>query len=841
MLRITLASLRAHAGRLVTTALAIVLGVMFVTGTLVFSGTLDDALGAQVKGSTEEYSVIVHTERTAEEKQPELPRETLDDIESLPEVGSAAGIVHGEASLLGEEGQAVGSLPTAGLSTSEDTRHSTAAEGKLPTGPDEAALATSSADVTGFGVGDEVTVLDAEGREHTFTVTGLLDLGVDPEFSYRGAVAFTEDTAHAMTGIDGYGEIDVTGASGYTDEEVRDAVAEVAPGDAEVLTGAELGARLAESAGAETELITTGLMLAGAVSVVVAGIVISNTFAILLAQRQREMALLRCVGAGRGQVLRSVLLEASLVGLVSSAVGVLTGIGVGYAGVTLGAEVLGAGDSATSLVVGPAAVAAGLVVGTGATVVAALVPAVRAARIPPLAALRDSAAQGAARGTSTGRVVLGTVLGLASAGIATWAVRSLENEQALIAVVAAGVVAFAGVVALGPLLVRALVAMARRPMRKLGVVSGLAADNSGRSPKRAATAMIALTVGATLITGYSVISDSTEETLTHELDKRFPVDYEIGSQLSFDGPREGVDPEVARELADSSDVAQVMRVRDSGIESGIESEGPSVKAYFGGEVGTDVTASVASGDLADLEPGRVVVHEDAAEGNGVGDEIAVETEEGEQTFEIAAVTEGNTGLMGVTMHPDDFRTHFPEVTQDQSVRVQGSEDVPADELRDTVMAAVADHPKLQVTSAVQRQQEYTEILDTLLLVVTAMLALSVLIAVAGVANTMALSVLERVRESAMLRALGLTRGQIRRMLGLEAVMLSLIGTGIGIALGIVFGWAAGVALLDGLILSIPVPRIAVFLTAAVLAGLLASVLPARRAARTSITRSLASE
>ncbi|RNL84735.1 ABC transporter permease [Halostreptopolyspora alba] len=837
MLRVTLANLRAHSGRMVTTALAIVLGVMFVTGTLVFSDTLDDALGAQVKGSAEEYSAIVHTERTTEEKQPELPRQTLDDIESLPEVGSAAGVVHGDAPLIGQEGQAVGSMSTAGLSASEDTRHSTMAEGELPTGPDEAALATSSADVTGFGVGDEVTVLDAEGREHTFTVTGLLDLGVDPELSYRGAVAFTEDTAHAMTGIDGYSEIDVTGAPGYTDSEVRDAVAEVTPGDAEVLTGAELGARLAESAGAETELITTGLMLAGAVSVIVAGIVISNTFAILLAQRQREMALLRCVGAGRGQVLRGVLFEAGLVGLVSSAVGVLAGIGVGYTGVVLGADALGVGDSAASLVVGPAAIAVGLVAGTGATVVAALVPAVRAARIPPLAALRDSAAQGAERGTSTVRVVLGAVLGLASAGIATWAVRSLEDEPALIAVVAAGVVAFAGVVALGPLLVRALVAVARGPMRELGVVSGLAADNSGRSPKRAATAMIALTVGATLITGYSVISDSAEETLTNKLDEQFPVDYEISGQMSPHGFMAEVDPEVSRELAENPDVARVVRVRSSGAEL----EGPSVSAYFGGEVGTEVSAPVASGDLADLEPGSVVVHEDDAEGNEAGDEIAVETAEGEETFEIAAVTEGNTGLLGVTMDPDDFREHFPDVTQDQSVSIQGTEDVPADELRDTVMAAVADHPRLQVTSAVQMRQEFTEILDTLLLVVTAMLALSVLIAVAGVANTMALSVLERARESAMLRALGLTRGQVRRMLGVEAVVLSLIGTGVGIALGVVFGWAAGVALLDGLILSIPVPRIAGFLTAAVLAGLLASVLPGRRAARTSITRSLASE
>ncbi len=835
MLGITLASLRAHTGRLTTTGLAIVLGVMFVTGTLVFTGTLNANIDSQLKGSAEDFSAIAQAEEARDGETTEIPPEVLGEVAALPEVADAGGVVQGEAPLLDGDGRAVGAVPTAGMSVGEDTRYS-ASEGELPAGPDEVALATATADLTGFGVGDDVQILDSDGEKQTFTVTGLIDVGAEMSLANRGAVAFSEETAHAMTAVDGYSEIDVSGASGHSEDEVSDAVAEVAPDGAEVSTGTAFGERLAASSGADTQLIGTALMLAGLVSVVVAGIVISNTFAILLAQRQREMALLRCVGARRAQVLRSVLLEASIVGLVSSAIGVLAGIGVGYAGFVLGADSLDVAVS-TPLVVGPGAIIGGLAVGLATTLLAALIPAVRTTRVPPLAALRSSAMERGARGSGWLRVVTAVVLAGASAAITTMAVTQLENEQALTVVVLAGLVAFGAVVAAGPLLVRAVVAVAGVPMRKLGVVSGLAADNSQRAPKRAATATIALTVGATLITGYSVISASMEATMTAQLDERFPVDYQVSAQIDPEDPAGGgVAPAVADTLANGSGVAKVI----SEYNSDFEAEGPQVSAHDGADLGTDITSPVAEGDLADAGPGRVVVHEDEAEGKAVGDDITVATDQGEETFEVAAITEGKDGLMGITMDPQDFHSAFPDA-EPTTVGVKGGDNVSSDELRGTVLDSVADDPTLQVSSAAQLREELTSILDTAFLAITALLGLAVLIAVAGIANTMTLSVLERARESAMLRALGLTGGQLRRMLGLEAIGLCLIGAALGIGLGTVFGWAAGSSFLDRLILDIPAVEIGSFLGIAILAGLLASVLPGRRAARTSITQALASE
>ncbi|MFD0773318.1 ABC transporter permease, partial [Streptomonospora algeriensis] len=334
MLRTTLAGLRLHKGRLVTTALAVALGVMFVTGTLVFSDTLRESFSSRVMGSAGKMDAVV---LPAEGSTDPVSGDVLDEVRDLPEIDRAAGVTMGDSPLLDEDGRAVGSVPTAGVSVGDVTRYS-AAEGNLPEGPDEAALATVTAETTGYGIGDTVDVLDAEGERHSFTVTGLIDFGVSGEISYRGAVAFVPETAAQMTGTEGFAEIDAIAAEGVSAQQAADAVSAAAGDGAEVLTGQKLGERLAEQAGAQADALATALLLFALVSVVVAAIVINNTFAILVAQRQREMALLRCVGAVRRQVFTTVVTEALVVGLLASALGVLAGIGLGYAGFAAGAE-----------------------------------------------------------------------------------------------------------------------------------------------------------------------------------------------------------------------------------------------------------------------------------------------------------------------------------------------------------------------------------------------------------------------------------------------------------------------------------------------------------------------
>ena len=864
MLRTTLAGLRLHTSRYVTTALAILLGVMFVSGTMVFADTLEADYESSVMGSaTSVDAIAVPPEpEVAPEAGPQPPavlgEEDLERIQDLPEVAEADGRVEGQAVLLDSGGRAFGVTPPAVISLGEVSRFS-ASEGALPSGGNEIALATSTASETGFEVGDTVTVLDPDQEERDFTVTGLVELGTDQAYAFGGAMVMDRDAAEEMTGATGYVEVNAIAAEGHTDQETADAISAVLGQSAEVRTGEEFGLEMAELSGADTEMLRIALLLFAFIAMFVAAIVIYNTFAIVIAQRQREMALLRCVGAKRSQVFGSVLIESSLVGLTSSVLGVLAGIGIGTLGAQFGGGLMGGTGDSLSLVITPTAVVSGLAVGTVVTVLSALVPALRATRVSPLAALRTSATTG---GLDKRTGWLRTAAGLAAFTVSALMValsRSGEPSPiGSVTVTGAALIAFMGVVVLGPLLVRGIVHVTGLVLRRVGVASRLAVDNSTRNPRRAATAMIALTVGATLITGYSVVSSSLETTLNKKIEEQFPVDYQISSQFAMDEPTNGEPAEDATEeddggtpeaetvpegvqsaLSSSAAVDQVMGQRTEYIDD--DDAHLMVTSYIGADLATDMRSELVSGDLEDMGPGRVALSESYAEGLTAGDTYTLPTEDGDRELEVAAVTEETAQLHGVVLDPQDFERTFPERTGDGMLFVRGAPDTEPSELRTAVYDAVEEYPTVQVTSMAEAKNQFSDVLDIAFYTIAAMLALAILIAVFGISNTMALSVLERTRESALLRALGLSRAQLRRMLSVEAVLLCLIGAFIGITLGVVFGWAAGASVLADMILTVPFAQVGVFVAVAIVAGLLASIMPARRAARTSITGALASE
>ncbi|WP_460777110.1 ABC transporter permease [Nocardiopsis nanhaiensis] len=897
MLRTTLAGLRLHASRYVTTTLAILLGVMFISGTMVFADTLNDSYEETVMGSATSVDAIAVPEEPESPQPADGPPEqpvpfdqtVLDDVRALPEVAEADGLIEGQAVLLDSDGRAFGQVPPAAMTFGDTTRFSPS-EGALPASSDEIALATSTADQSGFDVGDTVTVLDPEQAERDFTVTGLVNFGVSGTYGFRGGLVFDQETAGEMTGASGYSEINVLASEGVTDSDAAAAVASVTGTD--VSTGTEYGEEMAENAGGQTDTLRIGLLLFGVIAMFVAGIVIYNTFAILVAQRQRELALLRCVGAKRGQVFRSVLTESFVVGLIASALGVLAGVGIGMLAARFGGQMMGT-DVTASVVISPTTVIVGLLVGTLMTVASALIPATRATRVAPLAALRASAtAAGLEKGTGWIRVLSGLAAFAVAAALIGMNQMTGPGPNGLFTVVGAALIAFVGVVVLGPLLVRGIVRLVGIPLRRVGVPSMLAVDNSTRSPRRAATAMIALTVGATLITGYSVVSSSLETTMTQMLDEQFPVDYQISPQFGLDeesaaevgtpgggdsaegsdealagsgpGAEDGpgtedtveddtgldglarIPAQVRQDLEGSAAVDKVFSERsgtaevDDAAVVGRDGSVP-VTTYVGADLGTDIQSETVEGDLADLDPAGVVVSEDYADGHRVGDTFTFSTPEGDLDLEIVAITEAMQMVSGATVDTEDFAAMFPDETEYTSMMVQGVPDADPAELRADVYGAVDDQPALQVESAAEMRNQFSEMMDIAFYTIAAMLGLAIIIAVFGISNTMALSVLERTRESALLRALGLTKGQLRRMLSIEAVLLCLIGAGIGIVMGVVFGWAAGAAVLPDLMFSIPTAQITVFIGVALLAGLLAAVLPARRAAGTSITGALASE
>ncbi|TDD43876.1 FtsX-like permease family protein [Nonomuraea terrae] len=820
MLKTALAGLRAHRMRLLLTSVAIVLGVGFIAGTFMLNDAMRAGVAERVTADAGKVDVAVLP------KTGVLPGEVLERVRALPGVAEAQGLVRGSAPVLGKDGKTVGDFPTTAVSVvTGRLDRSNVVAGAGPGHDDRAAvLDENTAKAQGFRIGDTITVLDHEQNQHRFRLVGLIDTGVDQELAFTGAVGFTTDTARRMTGAKGYAEIDVAGSDAR-------AVAAAVGSAYTVKSGAELADDLARAAGVQNEMIALGLLMFGLVAMLVAALVISNTFAILVAQRTREMALLRCIGATRGQVFGSVLLESAVVGLLASAVGLIAGYGL--AALTL--TVLDALDSPlptdAQAVLTPLTVVAGLAVGLVVTVGAAVLPARSATRVPPVAALRDHAGEPAFR---AGLVRGGIAALFLVAGLGTTAagVFVLEPGQvSLVVVMAGGVLTFLGVLVLGPVLVRPLSALVGWvPRRMFGVPGRLAVDNAARNPKRAATTTVALTIGVTLMTVISVVTASTRLSLTVKLDEQFPIDYLLAGQSG--------DPVVPRSVGDElrgrPELTSVAQIRQ--VTARVSGERLSVGTFDG-----PVEPYVVAGSMAGFGPGKAALSELAADELGVrvGDSVAIETRRaGTTSLTVTALLDGNQStLPPVTVAAGPFDAYFGAVP-DTRVMVNIRDGVPPERARALVDAAAAPYPDVRVSSSTEIRGEFDETLDMVLMIITGLLGLAILISLFGIANTLSLSVHERTRESALLRALGLTRPQLRRMLSVEALVLGLIGALVGVVLGVVFGWAAMRAMLDGAIVSVPVPRIVLFVALAGVAGVLAAVLPARRAARASIVGSL---
>ncbi|MEU8400400.1 FtsX-like permease family protein [Nonomuraea sp. NPDC048892] len=831
MLRAALAGLRAHRLRLLLTSLAIMLGVGFIAGTFVLNDTAQAGFAQRVTADADKVDVAVLPGPAGGR----LPEQALDRIRALPGVTRAEGLIRGSAPVLGKDGKTVGDVPTTALSiVTGPLDRTNVVAGTGPGTDDQAAvLDENTAKAQGFRLGDTITVLDGKETGHRFRLVGLIDTGVDQTLAYTGAVGFTPDVARRMTGAKGYAEIDVAGGGPGLKEAVKEAVAAAAGGSYQVKTGTELADDLARAAGTETAMLTTGLLLFGVVAMLVAALVIYNTFAILVAQRTREMALLRCVGATRGQVFGSIVLESAVVGALASALGLL--IGYGLAAATL--AVLRAVDSPlpsnAGIALTPATIATGLAVGLLVTVGAALLPARSATRVPPIAALRGQSEEPAFR-AGPARAVVAAILLLAGLGTTGAGAFVLVPGQqvTLLVVMAGGALTFLAVLVLGPVLVRPLSALVGWiPRRLFGVPGRLAVDNSGRNPKRAATTTVALTIGVTLMTLISVVTASTRLTMTAKLDEQFPIDYLLAGQK-----RDAVIPRsVAEGLRGRPELASVTQIRQADATV-------AGRRTIAGTFTGPVEPHVVSGSLNGLGPGRAALEDTSAARLGVrvGDTVELRTERaGTVSLEVVALLDGDqSSLPPVTLAEPSFDAYFGAVP-DSLVMIGIRDGVAAERARAVVDAAVAAYPAVRVSSSTEVRGQFDETLDMLLMIITGLLGLAVLISLLGIANTLSLSVHERTRESAMLRALGLTRPQLRRMLSIEALVLGVVGALVGVVLGVVFGWAAIRAMLDGALLDVPFASIVLLVALSGVAGVLAAVLPGRRAARASIVASLA--
>jgi putative ABC transport system permease protein len=846
MFRATMKSLLSRKLRLILSGLAVILGVMFVSGAFVLTDTMKrsfDGLFATVYSNVD-VSVSAKPEVDDDRRDgtpSNLPAAVLDQVRSVPGAAKVTGQVSADgARIIGRNGKVLTTFgpPRIGENWTGESELLQLRSGRGPQAPDEVALNAAAATASGYKVGDEVGVLTLQPKK-TFKVVGVFGYSGNRD-SIGGAqeVAFTTPVAQElMLGEnDVYSSVDVRAGPGTTPEALRDAVAAKVGAGYNVRTGAQLRAEAAKSVNEGLSFFNNVLIGFAGVALFVGTFLILNTFSIIVAQRTRELALMRALGSSRRQVIGSVLVEAVAIGLIASIVGLAAGIGVGAGLAWVFGHVGGANLALAGIGVPAAAVIGAFSVGILVTLVAAVLPAIRASRIPPIAALQEAATPDR---PLTKLSVGGALVGAAGGTMLGLGLSGKGGGNTLELILGGVLISFIGVALLTPLLARPVVAVLGR-LFSWSVPGKLGRLNSGRNPRRTAITAAALMVGLALITGVNVILTSATKSLHHMADTQVTADLIISGDGGMNGPAT-FDPAVMRQAAKIPGVARTAweyddRATIAGTVRGVGAV-PDLGQYAG-----MFKLTAAAGTLAWSGPGQAVLDADTANDRHlkVGDTTTVQFSRGEpHTVKIVGVYAKNDVTGGWYLSPDvipDMRVQQPAWG---FIGVSPGTDVAA--VQHQVDTLLKDSPEVNVANRSQFVAQQAAQFDTLLTMIQVLLALAILIAVLGIVNTLALSVLERTRELGLLRAIGLRRGQTMRMVTVEAVVISVFGALLGLAVGTGLGAAVVRALKDDgfSALAFPWATMGTYLVLAALVGVIAAVIPAIRAARVNVLAAIA--
>ncbi|GAA1153994.1 ABC transporter permease [Nocardioides aquiterrae] len=850
MWRVSLRNLLAKKVRLALSAFAIVLGVAFVAGSFIFTDALGSAFDGIVGGTTADVEVMPKGAGEVDAFGVDartIPASVADDLRQLPGAAKVAAVdnVLG-VYVIGADGKLVGGNGPPGLAFNyteltaiTGDRILTLAEGRVPSAPGEIALDLETADKAGYAVGDEVTlVTPADPPTMQVRLVGLVRFGSEGGLVGATLTIFEREWLQELffDGRDVYTNISMTAADGVSRAELRDAAAEVVPAGVEVKTGDAYAEETKSAIGEILGFVNTFLLVFAAVSMVVGTFLIVNTFSILVAQRSRELALLRALGASRWQVNLSVLLEAFVIGVFGATVG----IGFGYL-LAIGLKTL---FGAVGLDLGQAnmplelrTVLVSYAVGVTVTLLAAYLPARRAGRVAPVEAMREDVS--VPESAVHRRMLLGAVMALAGTGLMVLGILG-EGSRGLLLIGLGMLVILVGVSLTAAVLGRpVIVGLGAVFRRTSGMVGTLAGQNSLRNPRRTAATASALMVGLTVVTLMSILGQSAKTSTDQAIEKNLSAQLVVSNVTG-----QFFSPQYAREIRKVDGVANVVAVRTAsakyrGSTVFLDAADPRL-------LGSAVRVPVIAGSLADLRDDTVLVRQSVAEDRGlaVGDDVTLTFPGGRRTYQVAGVfpTTGSAttdpflttlgGLRRAGFVPEDSVLFIvTEPAADQAA------------VRSAIDDILVDNPTVTLKDQQEFADEQKAQIDTFLYLIYALLGLAVVIAVLGITNTLALSVIERTREIGLLRAVGVSRRQLRTMIRLESVVIAVLGAVLGVVMGLVFGWVLQREVADdGIdVLAIPWVRLAVFMVLAALVGVLAAVFPARRAARLDVLRAIATE
>ena len=853
MLRTAIKGLLARKLRLAMTALAVTLGVAFMAGTLVLTATVNktfDDLFSDVYRGTD---AVVRAQAVFDGLQgTDVQRGRVDAslvpaLQRVPGVAAVEGNVFGYARLVGKDGKAIGNpasgAPTVGSNWSESKNLNpfTLAAGRGPRGDDEVVIDKKSSTEGGFSVGDTATVL-VLGPPRQVRIVGIATFGAADSPGGASFVMFTTPVAQRLVAEpDKFDTISVVAAAGTSERQITSRIKGVLPRGVEALTGTAVTKETQDEIGKMLSFFSTFMLIFAAIALLVGGFMIFNTFSITVAQRTRENALLRALGASRRQVLASVLLEALVVGVLASLIGLVLGVGVA-GGLKAMLDALGFDIPTGGVVFSANTAVVSIVAGVLVTLVAAVAPARKAAKIPPVAAMRGVAAGSSGYGSKE-RVIVGfLVLGL---GVGALLVGLLSNVNNALAVVGLGaLLVFFGVSVLGRTVSLPLSRALGAPLAPLrGITGELARENATRNPKRTAASASALMIGVGLVAFITIFASSTRASVTAAIDRAFTGDFVIDSGAGLAG---GVDPGLAGRLNDLPEVQAA-----AGVRIGMAEVNGKVDLLAAADPATAfeiIDLQPVAGSTDDLGAGEIAVQQDVATSRhlAVGDTVPVVFKDsGSRDLRVAVIyaedqPAGNRFryFLGIDAYEANFANRY-----DTQVFIKQSPGVSSTTALAAIERVTDAYPGVKVLDQADYKREQVQPVNRMLSLVYAMLALAIVIALLGIGNTLALSIFERTRELGLLRAVGMTRSQLRSAIRWESVIIALQGTVLGLVIGLFFGWALVTALSDEGIdqFSVPVTSLIIVVMLAVIAGVAAAVLPGRRAAKLDVLKAVVTE